>query len=49
MKRLALVLLMTAGLVVVARVSSLGHRAATACADDSGDDGDDGDDAGSGT
>jgi len=52
MKQMAIVLVLTAGLVVLGRVSSIGFHSLQACADadDGGDGGDDdGDDSDSGT
>lgn len=44
MKRIVIVLLLTAGLVVLGRVFPTVPHMAQACMDDGGDDGDDGDD-----
>jgi hypothetical protein len=44
MKRIAMVLLFSAGLLVLARISSIVPQAAHACTEDGGDSGDDGDD-----
>lgn len=44
MKRIAIVLFFSAGLMVLARVSSGVPHAAQACTEDGGDSGDDGDD-----
>ncbi len=52
MKRIAIVLLLAAGLAMLHRVMPTALRTAVACADDSGDSGDsddEGDEGGSGT